>query len=296
MFDFFRRLFPEKEEGELQDDSPTIRGTSMELPMVKPVQSQLPFQVVSCQSTGLERSHNEDTLYIFQTYLDGIDNGMSLGLYLVADGMGGHQNGEIASHLAAQGAGQFLSDQLVNPLIFEHKGFKEEDILALLTKSVDKAQSLIRQRVPGGGTTLTLALVMGDRVFTAHIGDSRLYLIRKDGSLSLKTKDHSLVKRLVDLGEITEAEAAVHPQRNVLYKALGQSDDLEPDLDQFRIAPGEGLLLCSDGLWGLVNDQKMKAILGGNADLNKAACELVNAANEAGGPDNITVILVKRIS
>jgi PPM family protein phosphatase len=296
VFDFFKRLFPEKEEGGFRDDAPTLKGTPIELPMVKPTQSQLPFRVVSCQSTGMERSHNEDTLFIFQTYLDGIDNGMSLGLYLVADGMGGHQNGEVASHLAAQGAGQFLMEQLVNPLIFEHKGFKEEDISALLTQAVEQAQALIRQRVPGGGTTLTLALIMGDRVFTAHIGDSRLYLIKKDNSLSLKTKDHSLVKRLVDLGEITEAEAAVHPQRNVLYKALGQSDALEPDLDQFKIAPGEGLLLCSDGLWGLVSDQKMMTTLNNITDLNRAACELVRMANEAGGPDNITVIIVKRIS
>jgi PPM family protein phosphatase len=296
VFDFFKKLFPEKEEGDYTDDSATQKGTNVNLAKVKPTRSQMPFRVVSCQSTGMERSHNEDTLFVFQTYLDGIDNGMSLGLYLVADGMGGHQNGEVASHLAAQGAGQFLMEQLVNPLIFEHKGFKEEDISALLTQAVEQAQSLVRQRVPGGGTTLTLALIMGDRVFTAHVGDSRLYLIRKDGFLSLQTKDHSLVKRLVDLGEITEAEAAVHPQRNVLYKALGQSDALVPDLDQFKIAPEEGLLLCSDGLWGLVNDQKIKMTLSSNTDLNKAACELVRLANEAGGPDNISVIIVKRIA
>ncbi len=296
MFDFFKKLFPEKDEGEFGTDEPTLQGVSKESLMVKPTHSQLPFRVATCQSTGLARGHNEDTLFIFQTYLDGVDNGMSLGLYLVADGMGGHQNGEIASHLAAQGAGRFLLDELVNPLIFEHEGFKEADVTGLLVSAVEHAQSLILQRVPGGGTTLTLALVMGDRVFTAHIGDSRLYVINKDGSLSLKTKDHSLVKRLVDLGEITEADAANHPQRNVLYKALGQSEALEPDLDQFKIAAGEGLLLCSDGLWGLVSDQKMKMILSENADLNKGACELVHAANEAGGPDNITAIIVKRIA
>lgn len=294
MFDFFKKLFPEKEEGEFRDDSPTVKGTPLEVSMVEPASSQLPYRVVSCQSAGMERAHNEDTLFIFQTYLDGLDNGMSLGLYLVADGMGGHQNGEVASHLAAQGVGQYLIGELINPLIFEHKGFKEQDITTFLVKAVERAQKLIQQRVPGGGTTLTLALVLGDRVFTSHIGDSRLYLINKDGSLLLKTKDHSLVKRLVDLGEITEAEAAVHPQRNVLYKAMGQSDALESDLDQFKISTGEGLLLCSDGLWGLVGDKKIKAILSGNADLSKAACELVDAANAAGGPDNITVIIVKR--
>lgn len=296
MFDFFKRLFPEKEESGFRDDDPTLQGASKESLMGKPTLSQLPFHMATCQSTGKERAHNEDTLFTFQTYLDGVDNGMSLGLYLVADGMGGHQNGEVASHLAAQGAGRFLLDELVNPLIFEHEGFKEADVSGLLVDAVGHAQSLVRQRVPGGGTTLTMALVMGDRVFTAHIGDSRLYLLKKDGPLSLKTKDHSLVKRLVDLGEITETEAASHPQRNVLYKALGQSDALEPDLDQFKIASGEGLLLCSDGLWGVVSDQKMKSILAEKADLDQAACEMVREANEAGGPDNITVVIVKRIA
>jgi len=127
---------------------------------------------------------------------------------------------------------------------------------------VTQAQAMIRQRVPGGGTTLTLALVLGERVFTAHVGDSRLYILGRDNALRVFTKDHSLVKRLVDLGEITEADAAEHPQRNVLYRAL-----------------------------------VLKSILADESlSLDRKACALVDAANEAGGPDNISVVLVKRIA
>ncbi len=155
---------------------------------------------------------------------------------------------------------------------------------------------MIGQRVPGGGTTLTLALILGDRVFTAHVGDSRLYILSGKGKLTLSTKDHSLVKRLVDLGEITEAEAATHPQRNVLYRALGQTDALEPDLGQLTLAAGDLILICSDGLWGTLDKSKLKAILGDDGlSLDQKANALVDAANQAGGPDNISVVLVKRI-
>ena len=131
----------------------------------------------------------------------------------------------------------------------------------LLDEAVEQAQALICQRVPGGGTTLTLALILGDRMFTAHIGDSRLYVLSEKGKLTLSTKDHSLVKRLVDLGEITEADAATHPQRNVLYRALGQTDALEPDLGQVKLVAGDLILICSDGLWGTVDKVELKSIL-----------------------------------
>ena len=115
--------------------------------------------------------------------------------------------------------------------------------------------------------------------------------------LNLSTKDHSLVKRLVDLGEITEADAATHPQRNVLYRALGQTDALEPDLDQFKLEKGDLILICSDGLWGVVDKAALKGILRDDGlDLDQKACALVDAANQAGGPDNISVVLVKRIA
>lgn len=297
MFDYFKKFFHEKSEGGWNGDSPTIQGGNSGRLAITPDRSGLPYQVATCQSTGRERSHNEDTLFVVNSYLDGIDPGLALGLYIVADGMGGHQSGEVASHLAVQGAGFYLLDQLVQTQIFERRGFTEQEVMALLTEAVAQAQAMIRQRVPGGGTTLTLALVLGERVFTAHVGDSRLYILGRDNALRVFTKDHSLVKRLVDLGEITEADAAEHPQRNVLYRALGQSDALEPDLDQFQLEMGDQLLICSDGLWGVVDKAALKSILADESlSLDRKACALVDAANEAGGPDNISVVLVKRIA
>ena len=185
MFDFFKKIFQERSEGAWNSDSPTVQVNTGDHLIIEPDKSGLPYQVATCQSTGRERTHNEDTLFIVNTYLDGIDPGLALGLYIVADGMGGHQSGEVASHLAVQGAGFHLLDQLLNTQIFERKGFTEQEVKDLLTEAVEQAQALICQRVPGGGTTLTLALILGDRVFTAHVGDSRLYVLSDHGKLPI---------------------------------------------------------------------------------------------------------------
>jgi PPM family protein phosphatase len=253
------------------------------------------FRVASCQSTGRERAHNEDTILTLNCFLSGCDSPAHLGIYLVADGMGGHQSGEVASNLAAQGSSQYLMERVYSAFVFEHKTFTQSEIMQFLIEAVGEAQSRILQRVPGGGTTLTMVLALDANIFLAHVGDSRLYLVGPDGVLTLKTRDHSLVKRLIDLGEITESDAVVHPHRNVLYRALGQSDPFEPDTEVFSMQPGERLLLCSDGLWGVVKPEDLTRMLNSSQDLDGAACELVKAANDAGGPDNISVILVERL-
>lgn len=257
--------------------------------------TRLKFRVASCQSTGRERAHNEDTIFTLYCFLGGLDGPAHLGIYLVADGMGGHQSGEVASNLAALGSSQYLMEHVYSAYVFEHKTFSPTEIMQWVIEAVGEAQSRILQRVPGGGTTLTLVLALDAEIFMAHVGDSRLYLIGEDGVLTLKTRDHSLVKRLIDLGEITESEAGVHPQRNVLYRALGQSDPFEPDTEVFSMQPGERLLLCSDGLWGVVNPEDLTRMLNSDHDLDDVACDLVKAANDAGGPDNISVILVERL-
>lgn len=256
-----------------------------------------PYRVASCQSTGKERAHNEDTLFTLHTFLGGLEAPVAFGIFLVADGMGGHQSGELASNLAAQGISQYLMRHVYQAGLFERKSFSPADLERHLRNAVEEAQALVLRRVPGGGTTLTLALVMGDDVYSAHVGDSRLYLVGADDTLNLKTRDHSLVKRLVDLGEISESEAGHHPHRNVLYRALGQSDPFEPDIDAFTMGTGERLLICSDGLWGAVDQHAILNILNdGREDLDAKAMALVQAANEAGGPDNISVILVERLA
>ena len=296
MFDFFNRLFPDKKEGDKKVDDKTVPLVKNQIPKVKKSSTFARYQIASCQSPGKERYHNEDTLFTLSSELFGVDSPVYLGIFLVADGMGGHQSGEVASKLAAQATSRELLDHLLGPTIYEGDLKSEDEIIKLVTDAVSKAQALIHRQVPGGGTTLTLALAVDDQIYSAHVGDSRMYLVDKAGRLTVKTRDHSLVKRLVDLGEISPDEARSHPQRNVLYRALGQEDPLEPDLDQFSLDLGERMMICSDGLWGVLEKNQMESILKRGQPLQKIACELVNAANDAGGPDNISVILIERLS
>jgi protein phosphatase len=125
------------------------------------------------------------------------------------------------------------------------------------------------------------------------VGDSRAYLVGKNGGMEALTRDHSLVKRLVELGQITTDEAAVHPQRNVLYRALGQGEPFDPDVSSIRMPEAGYLLLCSDGLWGVVPEETMHRIIMNSPGMDQACRMLVEAANAAGGPDNISAILIR---
>ena len=296
MFDFLKNLIPEKWEKVFQDDKTVPMRERPAGFGAKPELSENMYRVATCQSTGMIRSHNEDSLFVLSTHFDGVERGIPFGIYLVADGMGGHQSGEVASNLAARGASQYLMAHFYEKHLFERESFSTEDVYQILSEAIEEAQILIKQRVPGGGTTLTLALAIGGEMYSAHVGDSRLYVVDQVGQLHLMTKDHSLVKRLVDLGEITELEAQVHPQRNVLYRALGQVDELEVDFDHFTLQKGEIMVICSDGLWGVIGHTGMQDIFSGPDDLNVKARAMVKSANELGGPDNISVVLVERIS
>jgi protein phosphatase len=136
-------------------------------------------------------------------------------------------------------------------------------------------------------------LILGEQITLAHVGDSRAYHIDKDGQMEVLTRDHSLVRRLEELGQITHEEAAVHPQRNVLYRALGQGEPFDPDIKTMHVPGGGHLLICSDGLWGVISEADIKTIVTGHLQLDEACQALVDAANAAGGPDNITAILVR---
>jgi protein phosphatase len=135
--------------------------------------------------------------------------------------------------------------------------------------------------------------VAGNTLAIAHIGDSRAYVIYPEGQIRALTRDHSLVKRLVELGQITPDEAAIHPQRNVLYRALGQVEPIESEILTMPVPTSGYLLLCSDGLWGLISDEQIHKLVTTSASPAQACRALVDAANSAGGPDNITAILVQ---
>ena len=162
-----------------------------------------------------------------------------------------------------------------------------------MKKGIQLAHDNILTQVTGGGTTLTTATIIGQQMTIAHVGDSRIYYIGFDGEINPLTRDHSLVKRLEELGQLTPEEAAVDPRRNVLYHALGQGTPLEPEMISSPLPQPGYLLVCSDGLWGVVPEDKISKIIT-SADTLPAACqELVDAANKAGGPDNITSVLIR---
>ncbi len=154
---------------------------------------------------------------------------------------------------------------------------------------------MVQKDAPGSGTTITAALVVGQQVTIGHVGDSRAYIIHSSGRLEQLTHDHSLVRRLEELGHLNKEEAASFPHRNVLIRALGQGETL--DVDVFTIPfPSQGtLLICTDGLWGVVQESDLARALMDAPNLQRAAQNLVNAANAAGGPDNISVVLVQMI-
>ena len=217
---------------------------------------------------GLVREGNEDSYLVDEP------------LFAVADGMGGHRGGEVASQLALE---------TVEKLFRKGTGDLAEQVQeanrAVFERSVEDRQ------VAGMGTTLTAALVEGDRIRLAHLGDSRAYLLR-DGELRRLTEDHTLVHRMVTEGEISEEEAEAHPQRSVLTRALGVDMFVDVDDDVVQVRSGDRLLLCTDGLTGMVPEDEIEEMLQGIADPSEAAERLVRRANEAGGVDNITVVVL----
>ncbi len=178
----------------------------------------------TAQSVGRQREHNEDTLFALSSVLREGNTEFPFGLFIVADGMGGHQHGEIASGAAIRALSSFLLEKLVVPMMAGDTKSLDLSLQELMEQGIEAAQEAVIQTAPGGGTTLTAALIIGDQVTVGHVGDSRAYFAESDGELEPITKDHSLVKRLLELGQISEKEASVHPQRNVLYRAVGQTE------------------------------------------------------------------------
>lgn len=293
MFAFLKKLFSKQATASLDvKTTPIPREHLMRMDRWMTGYAPSQLQVGSGQSVGKQRDHNEDTLYVMTAVMSDGEMDLPFGIFIVADGMGGHQHGEIASRMAAR----TMADHLIREVYLQVISPKKSGIESLheiMEEGVRKAQQVVASKAPGGGTTLTVALVLGERITLAHVGDSRAYLLKPDGELKAITKDHSLVGRLIELGQITKSEAAVHPQRNVLYRALGQAEPFEPDLDMQTFPRPGYLLLCSDGLWGVVNESEIKRIITNAANLADACQQLTEAANEAGGPDNISVVLVQ---
>ncbi len=299
MFDFFRNLFGKKPEVQPAGDNVVTAPLSdAQLQSIRTTTTRFePAQllVASGQSVGRQRELNEDCLFTFSTVLAGNTGNPPLGLFIIADGMGGHQYGEIASNAAIRTIAGYVLKKFHNSLFNLPTVSMDESLQEILQTAVMEAQRAVLREAPGSGTTVTAALLVGQQLTVAHVGDSRAYLLYNDHRMEAITRDHSLVKRLEELGQITSAEAAVHPQRNVLYRALGQGETLEADVVTMPFPVGGHLLLCSDGLWGVVPEEDIRRFVIEASTMERACQNLVTAANNAGGPDNISVVLVQLI-
>jgi serine/threonine protein phosphatase PrpC len=220
---------------------------------------------------GRQRQGNEDSYFVRAP------------LFVVADGMGGAQAGEVASEMAVESFDRGLPDGAP---------------AAALVQVIEDANRRIYDRSraesqrAGMGTTVTAAFVGEQDVTIAHVGDSRAYLLR-DGRLERLTRDHSLVGELVARGKLTEEQAETHPQRSVITRALGPEPDVQVDVHTYQARDGDLFMVCSDGLTSMVPEARVTSILGGGGSLEQAGRELIAAANDAGGRDNITVILFR---
>jgi PPM family protein phosphatase len=228
--------------------------------------------------TGMVRPQNEDS---FSCLTIG-----KWSLFVVADGMGGHDAGEVASRIAVETVCRDI----------EKNAMLEKDPLTLIEQVVQQANSEVKKegasRGSNMGTTLSLALVAGNTAYVANVGDSRAYWI-ENGSITQITKDHSLVAKLVDAGKLTKEEARNHPKSNLLYRTIGTDEHIKVDTFQKKLNPGGHLVLCTDGLWGEVSDEDVHQVIRSSADARSAGEELVRLANTQGGKDNITVVVVK---
>lgn len=242
---------------------------------------------------GQTRDINQDAALGVMASPDMASDPPAIGFFVVADGMGGHHDGELASAIAVQTMARRVLTDIITPHLDAHEYSSEQKTIPeVLTESIHDAHYAVLDRVTDGGTTVTCAVIRGDLAYIAHVGDSRAYLIT-EGNLEVITRDHSLVKRLQELGTLTSAEAEVDPRRNVLYRAVGQGEIAEVDTATRRLPPGSRLMICSDGLWGVIGDERIAEITAANLDPQRACEEMVAEANERGGPDNITVLLVE---
>lgn len=231
---------------------------------------------------GKVREINEDNYCI--------DEGR-IGLYIVADGMGGHKSGEVASSIAIKIIREHIK-------LFLTDEYLEQTVKGVIFEAFNRANKEIYNKskedfsCEGMGTTVTMALIIENKVYVGHIGDSRAYLLR-EGELKQITEDHSLVAELVKNGSITEREAMKHPQKNIITRSLGTDENVKVDIFSLEFYKEDMLVLCTDGLTNFVDKEEMKKILIENEDCFESCSTLVTLANQRGGYDNITILIVK---
>ena len=245
----------------------------------------------SATDKGLRRSTNEDNLLVRG----------DLGLFVVADGMGGHAAGEVASQVAVEGIAAFVeatvtvSPDQTWPVPFDARESVNANRLRAgfsMANGRLAAQIASSRELRGMATTAVAVLVDEAAVTLAHVGDSRAYRLRQ-GAISRLTRDHSWVEEQIQAGTLTEAAARRHPWRNVVTRALSGAADLDVEIQELRLEPGDRILLCTDGVFSVLSDERIGGILGDGAGLDEVCNALIEETNEGGGPDNATAVVIE---
>ena len=238
------------------------------------------MKVYSITDTGALREMNQDFCFASDTPVGNLEN-----LYIVADGMGGHKAGDYAS--------RYTTQRLVASV---SRNAKKEPV-RIIKEAIEKANELLLQEAnedidkQGMGTTLVAATIFQGRLVVANVGDSRLYIVNE--GIRQITRDHSYVEEMVRLGKVDKSQARVHPDKNIITRAIGATADIEADFFEVELQEGDKILLCTDGLTNMVEDDKILDIIRSRGSIQEACESLVELANHNGGRDNITVMLIE---
>lgn len=231
---------------------------------------------------GMMRTINQDSIFVSTAPIGKLQN-----LFIVADGMGGHKAGDVASRVAIDNFVKYVcTTHMTDPANILDSGIISinKDVFQMANSNRDFA---------GMGTTFVAATIMDNHMYIANVGDSRLYLVNRE--IKQVTRDHSLVEDMVKMGLLDKVDARTHYKKNVITKAIGVADDKAstPDIFEIEVEAGDKILLCSDGLTNMVEDYEIKKIINNNETLEDAICQLIEQANENGGKDNISAIIVE---
>lgn len=238
------------------------------------------MKVYSRTDVGRHRNVNQDFVYASDSPVGNLPN-----LFVVADGMGGHNAGDYASSFAVRTLVDSARDDAdYNPVKVIRHGIEKANQQLMI-------QAEMSEERKGMGTTMVAASVVGNYIYVANVGDSRLYVI--DERIQQITKDHSLVQEMVRMGELTEEDARNHPDKNIITRALGAAGKVNIDFFDFRLKKNSTILMCSDGLSNMVTDEEIREVVLGEGDVSEKAEALIGLANDHGGKDNIAVVLVE---
>lgn len=241
------------------------------------------LKTFSITDIGKKRKENQDYIYTRESAIGNLPN-----VFIVADGMGGHKAGDYASKVT------------VETMISEIENSFEKNPVLIFRKAIEAANEQIRKKareeaeLEGMGTTVVAATCMGKYLQVANVGDSRLYIVNEE--IRQITRDHSLVEEMVRMGGIGREEARNHPDKNIITRAVGAGDTVEPDFFTVELKKGDIVLMCSDGLTNMLEDERIRMIMSGARDIVEKACKLVEEANESGGKDNISVIVIEPLA